>query len=154
MERIFVFIESLAQENVRIENSTNEYRSKIEKNVLSLMQGSFMTVFGQLSPSIFMVLSWNIMIFYNYENEILFSSYKHYIIIFLKWQVALKKIYNYSLGKIFEREVAGQAIAIMVKAFARVRYPSIWIIILIFIFLIVTWKATYNSLLIFYISTS
>lgn len=82
MERIFVFIESLAQENVRIENSTNEYRSKVEKNVLSLMQGSFMTVFGQLSPSIFMVLSRNIVIFYCYENKILLSSYKalyHYI---------------------------------------------------------------------------
>ena len=35
-------------------------------------------------------------------------------------KVALKKLYNYAMAKILEIEVAGQAVAIMLKAFAAV----------------------------------
>ena len=39
-------------------------------------------------------------------------------------KVALKKMYNYSMVKILETEVAGQAVAIMLKAFSAVGIPN------------------------------
>ncbi|XP_065205973.1 proteasome activator complex subunit 4-like isoform X2 [Planococcus citri] len=87
-DRIFLLIESIVQENVRIENNIGDDRNKDEQSVYDIMWLSCHSLVGQLSSSIFME--------------------------------ALKKLYNYSITKIFEREVAGQAIASMIRAFAKV----------------------------------
>lgn len=55
MDRLFSYIESTAQEDVRIENNIADERSRVEKHILSSMSVSCSTIFGQLSYPIFMV---------------------------------------------------------------------------------------------------
>ena len=55
MDRLFTFIESVAQENVRIENNIHDDRNRVEKQLLILMEINCMTVFGQISPDILKV---------------------------------------------------------------------------------------------------
>ncbi len=115
MERIFSFIESAAQENVRIENHVSDERSKVERNIINFMRISCTTIIGQLSYPIFMVRS--VILVLIFEIGCVFSN-----TIFVCEQVALKKMFNYSMVKIFEREVAGYAVATMITSFAKVRF--------------------------------
>jgi len=55
MDRLFIFIEIVAQENVRIENNIHDDRNRTEKHLLVLMESNFTTIFGQISPEIFKV---------------------------------------------------------------------------------------------------
>jgi len=54
MDRMFTFIESAAQEDVRIENNIHDSGNSAEEHLLVLMENT-VTIFGQSSPEIFQV---------------------------------------------------------------------------------------------------
>lgn len=73
MDRIFTFIESVAQENVRIENNIHDDRNRVEKHLLILLESNYMTVFGQISPAILKVRVMKILDQHNKKKT--FSEY-------------------------------------------------------------------------------